>query len=311
MIHLIFQIIAISCTDSVFVIPDGENASVYIALNEEDLPASYIITELVNENFIKESIKTYKQRSKLESIGQYPFEKITVKDRIGLKSIFNSFKYGISKNKKKTESFLNSYLVAVAKIPNYKNKKYIIDLMKPKDFCLADTYSTSKKLFFNEFPNFYLLEFCRPYNCSKYRPLQLIPSLYQNALLFSLNQRTININQNNLEINEKFESENEVFNKQANDESEDKIINKREVLEIRNDFTGKPVLNNLENEKSDENTIQETNEEIFEDLNTQESSKKIYLLTQEKEKNDIYLDCKVFEKNRSYISVYNFGNLFD
>ncbi|WUR04357.1 putative SP-containing protein [Vairimorpha necatrix] len=188
-----FHVVAKLCTDNIFVVPNYNNANVYISLKHSDLPGTYIITELINEDTVSGCVKTYNHRSK--SVGQtipHYFKSITSEETNSLEQFLNGHKICNTNDNEKVESFLKSDYVAVAKIPLFKNKIYFIDVMKSKNLSTVDIYSTSKKLTFNELSNFYTVELSARYYFMSDNVSSPIPSLYKNGLLRFSNCPNIN-----------------------------------------------------------------------------------------------------------------------
>ncbi|WUR04358.1 uncharacterized protein VNE69_08114 [Vairimorpha necatrix] len=182
MLFFNFLIVEIFSTHNIFVVPDNDNANVYITLKQKDLPGSYIIRELNEENCVNESVKTNNQRLNTEDKTKlHYFNPITLEERRVLEHILNCYKTLNFKDRKKVEMFLKGDVLAVAKIQTYIN--YSIGVMKSKNFVTVDKYLNSKKFKLDKFPKIYSLEFYVSYDSKENQMAHFIPCFYKNALL--------------------------------------------------------------------------------------------------------------------------------
>ncbi|WUR04359.1 uncharacterized protein VNE69_08115 [Vairimorpha necatrix] len=191
MLFFIFLIVAIFCTHKIFVVPDNDNAYVYISLKLKDLPGTYIIRELLGENCVKDFITPNNQTIKSEDKTKlHYFKQITPKEYNLLKHFLDCYKIINIKDRKNVEFFMKEVVLAVAKIPTKKN--YFMFVMKSKNYVTVDTYSNSKKFTLDKFPRFYSIKLFTSYDFKEDKRSHFIPSLNKNALLKFSEYQTIN-----------------------------------------------------------------------------------------------------------------------
>ncbi|WUR04363.1 putative SP-containing protein [Vairimorpha necatrix] len=270
MLFFIFHLVAITCTDHIFVVPYHGYANVYISLNHEDLPGTYIISELNDKDC-------------LEQTEQYYFKPITLEEKANLEQYLCCAKLLNWRDADKVKLFLNSDYVAIAKIKLHVNKNYFLDVMKSKSLVTVDTFMTSKILNFTDFFEFYSLKCHNLYDCKRDLASSEIPLLYLKNVLFRSSFKAGNKNRTKSETTEqiKIKKDNNIVEKKAfncheNMKSKDYISIEIEIANLRNDYEFEKSFNKTENQKSEAFNFQKNQENAMIDTKTAELPKKLY-----------------------------------
>ncbi|WUR04351.1 putative SP-containing protein [Vairimorpha necatrix] len=234
MMFFLFSNISMLCVTYLFVVPNSDNADVFMTLKHNILPGTYLITELVDIDCDKESIKTYNQRSELgKNTAPYYFEPITPEEKITLEHLLNCYKILNPNDKDKINKFLKSEYV---------------------DLTTVNTYVTSEPIVFNDSINLYNLEFRNSYKYFGEQTNPFIPAYYLNNLLKFSGPKTIKKYLNRSNHNESFVLKNDINTFEAEDVSqtkhEKKIANNYNIdsrkIEVSDEFVFEKFDTNLE-----------------------------------------------------------------
>ncbi|WUR03283.1 putative SP-containing protein [Vairimorpha necatrix] len=185
MIVLFFIVFIIKCSTNMFVIPIGkENGEVYIALNDENFPATYIISEIVDEANPDSSITSYNIISETSNyIGPYYFRFLSSLDKEVLEHFLESHKISNKEDSNLVKEFLDSKIILMAEIKLDTEKCYFIGKMHTNNLLTVDKYSTSEKLHFTRSRSMYDLQWCKFYNYLSDNASLFIPLLYKKNIL--------------------------------------------------------------------------------------------------------------------------------
>ncbi|WUR02120.1 uncharacterized protein VNE69_01061 [Vairimorpha necatrix] len=270
MIFFFFHIITILCTYSIFVIPNGENFEVYMAVKQTDLPAIILITGCANKKRPNPPINIEDQNLVLVSKATpYFFSIITPIEKSSIEHLLNCHKVLNTRDTDEVGSFLNSEYVVMTKIPRVKNKIYI-EILKSNNNLTVETHSRSKKIMFFKVISFYKIEFFNFFVYTKDYVLPNVSSLYQkNMLIFSqpenmikeLNDLSFNID---METNKNEHRESEP-RKASEEAARGHIKNKRFENVLSEDKLKPKLINQLKtrNSKDFPKTIKYQEPEAF------------------------------------------------